>query len=303
MDTILEGRLPQGQRADNLVAETTLPTRKALSQQSQLLTLCLDVASFAQAVTEEFEVYADSRTYNGEYEKGDVRYEGAHVALKEVQGFETGLQRAMAEIEKGSPYLQSGKLLKGIRTFLDYVIDPFVLVPQSQTQLEVDVPVRHSSSSEIERHPSSVGRAIVQEALIRNFGSERHRLLEAISALQYPSSTGEAVLPFRHIERKEFSGVLSAIIEPDKEAHVVQHTLEPGERINTHLHPQATEWLVFQKGSFELLWGESHLPVTQDGRDTWIAIEIPPKTIHGLIATSKINYFVVRDRADIIEYV
>ena len=74
------------------------------------------------------------------------------------------------------------------------------------------------------------------------------------------------------------------------------HELAAGEMADLHYHRRANEWLVISNGSFEVeLAGEKK---TFERLNGTIIIHFPKGRRHGLLAHSKIKYFVIRDKKD-----
>ncbi len=91
--------------------------------------------------------------------------------------------------------------------------------------------------------------------------------------------------------------LLRETIPVDVSSRLLWHNLMPGKKVDLHFHPDATEWLIFEQGRFEILTASSsnHIKGTAG---TWHIVRFGPGVAHGLISHEESAYFVVRDRDD-----
>jgi quercetin dioxygenase-like cupin family protein len=92
------------------------------------------------------------------------------------------------------------------------------------------------------------------------------------------------------------------LLPKDKEFVVVTHTLQIGETIKTHYHPNTTEWIILPKGQVEI----SADNVSEDvevPEGVFVTVTILPTVKHGLVAKTPVDYFVVRNKNSDIIYV
>jgi len=93
-----------------------------------------------------------------------------------------------------------------------------------------------------------------------------------------------------------FKEALEALTIEDDEYILVRHVLSPREKIKSHYHPKATEWLIINQGVF-------HVRIGNEWKSGSLTSEVtvflfPKKKIHEIEAVTKIEYFVLRDKKD-----
>jgi uncharacterized cupin superfamily protein len=89
---------------------------------------------------------------------------------------------------------------------------------------------------------------------------------------------------------------LGAIIGEDKNYILLKHILLPGEEIELHYHKKANEWIIIDKGKFQVRLEREERDF--DIQDETIVIHFPAQQKHSFLPKSKISYFVIRDRED-----
>lgn len=102
---------------------------------------------------------------------------------------------------------------------------------------------------------------------------------------------------------KSLEGAISAVVKKDKDHILIMHRLKKGERIKSHYHPVANEWLIIKGGSFEALYGSKDVVESENlEKDRFCLLHFPARTEHAFLAKSNLRYWVLRDRKDKIVY-
>ena len=98
----------------------------------------------------------------------------------------------------------------------------------------------------------------------------------------------------------DFRKALESLIAEDGEYVLVRHVLKSGEKIKLHYHPNATEWLIFNRGIINIRVGKEKKSFnSSDILSLQEAVFLFPKgKIHAIEARTEIKYFVLRDKKD-----
>jgi len=99
---------------------------------------------------------------------------------------------------------------------------------------------------------------------------------------------------------KNFKEAIEKITKESTDYIFVRHTLNPKDKIKLHYHNKANEFIIIDKGKFKIrLENEEKI---FNLKNQVIAIYLPKKQKHALLALTKISYFVFRDIEDITIY-
>ncbi len=99
---------------------------------------------------------------------------------------------------------------------------------------------------------------------------------------------------------ENFRKALESLTITDDEYVLIQHVLNPGEKVKPHYHPKATEWLIIDKGLFNVRVGDEWRGGNLTNQTT--VFLFPKGKIHSIEAGTKIEYFVLRDKKDKTTY-
>ncbi len=100
---------------------------------------------------------------------------------------------------------------------------------------------------------------------------------------------------------ESFKKALESLTIEDDEYVLVRHILKPGEKIKLHYHSKATEWLIIDKGIFDIQVGDEWKRGNLTYQTT--VFLFPKGENHTIKAVTEIEYFVLRDKKDKIIYV
>ncbi len=89
---------------------------------------------------------------------------------------------------------------------------------------------------------------------------------------------------------------LESLMIGDDEYVLVRHILKSGEKIRPHYHPKATEWLIIDKGVFDVYIGNKWRSENLTYQAT--VFLFPKGEAHTIKAITSIEYFVLRDKKD-----
>jgi len=93
-----------------------------------------------------------------------------------------------------------------------------------------------------------------------------------------------------------FKKAFESVIKEDKDYIFVRHKLKRGILIKTHYHKIANEWLLIDKGKFEMqLEGKKQI---FNLKNQVSVILFPKNRKHGFKAISSVSYFVIRNKKD-----
>jgi len=95
---------------------------------------------------------------------------------------------------------------------------------------------------------------------------------------------------------KSLKEALKDITEKDKEYVFIRHSLRAGEKIKTHYHNKANEFLIIDQGKFEVELEKEKRTFNLKGQA--ISIIFPKNKKHSLSTLTSIPYFVIRDKKD-----
>ena len=97
---------------------------------------------------------------------------------------------------------------------------------------------------------------------------------------------------------KKFDSIketMSSVLNLDVEYRILTHNLKKGERIKKHYHPEANERVILDNGKVSFFYKDKWTEIKPENGSV-IVVSVPPKTVHGLIAKTKTQYLVIRDR-------
>ncbi len=97
-------------------------------------------------------------------------------------------------------------------------------------------------------------------------------------------------------EYASFKEAIESLTKEDKNYVFVRHTLDAGEMIRLHYHPKANEFLMADKGVFEVNLDRNSKILIPKGRV--IVIRFLKGQKHSLKTLCQISYFILRDRED-----
>ena len=100
---------------------------------------------------------------------------------------------------------------------------------------------------------------------------------------------------------ENFKKALESLTIGEDEYVLVRHLLSPREKVKPHYHPKATEWLIIDKGIFDVKIGNEQRSGNLTNQTT--VFLFPKGKIHAIEAKTKIEYFVLRDKKDKTIYV
>ena len=95
---------------------------------------------------------------------------------------------------------------------------------------------------------------------------------------------------------ESFKKAMESLTISDDEYVIVRHLLEPGKKVRPHYHPKATEWLIIDKGVFDVKVENERRSGNLTSQTT--VFLFPKGKIHTIEAITKIEYFVLRDKKD-----
>ena len=87
----------------------------------------------------------------------------------------------------------------------------------------------------------------------------------------------------------------------DDEYIIIRHLLKPGKKVRPHYHPKATEWLIIDKGIFDVMVGGEWKSGNMTYQTT--VFLFPRRKVHTIEAITEIEYFVLRNKPDKTIYV
>src|SRR4030042_4540231 len=92
---------------------------------------------------------------------------------------------------------------------------------------------------------------------------------------------------------KNLKEALESLIRKDKEYVFVRHRLKSGEKIKSHYHKKANEFIVIDNGKFRVRLAEKEKLFNL--KNQVVTIFFPKKQKHSLSALTPTSYFVFRD--------
>ncbi len=95
---------------------------------------------------------------------------------------------------------------------------------------------------------------------------------------------------------ESFKKAMESLTISNDEYVLVRHVLKPGEKVRLHCHPKATEWLIIDKGVFNVRVGDEWKSRNLISQTT--VFLFPKGKIHTIEAITEIEYFVLRDKKD-----
>lgn len=93
-----------------------------------------------------------------------------------------------------------------------------------------------------------------------------------------------------------FKEAFKSFVNNDKDYIFTRHSLDRGEKIEPHFHPEANEWVVINHGKFTVKL-ENH-EETLDLKRRVTVLYFPKGQKHSFTIHSKISYFVFKDKSD-----
>lgn len=94
---------------------------------------------------------------------------------------------------------------------------------------------------------------------------------------------------FRNLE-----AAVGSFQKTDQYYQFVPHSLELGDGVNRHIHPNATEWIVLPKSEVQI-YCDGETDVVKTIRNQFSIVTIRKGLVHGLIPLTPVSYFVFRD--------
>jgi len=110
---------------------------------------------------------------------------------------------------------------------------------------------------------------------------------------------GKKIMKVR--EYSTFEEALKSIITEEKQYFLIRHTLEAGEKIRPHYHPNAHEWIIVHNTICTVTM--ERVKKTFSAEHIYLLISFPKKKTHSFEVHVPVSYFVVRDRKDKTVYI